>query len=104
MRATKGIHPPAGATTFLAVVDPSIVALGWLTLPLTLFGCLMIEATDFLIRKIEQLLQIRTKAGAPCLGPPTPKVVVRRGYVSVPEGFNFSEEEESLVQRLSSYI
>ncbi|KAI0166155.1 HPP family protein [Xylariaceae sp. FL1272] len=39
MGLTKTVHPPAGATALLAVVDDEAVALGWKLIPLVLLGC-----------------------------------------------------------------
>lgn len=98
MSLTTGLHPPAGATALLAVVDQSQVALGWKSLPFTVLGCILVHGTDFLLRKMEELPLLKKNAENCRI------VVVRPGNVSVPERFCLSEKEEMLLQRLSSRL
>lgn len=39
MALTVTVHPPAGATALLAVVDADLAALGWRLVPAVLLGC-----------------------------------------------------------------
>ncbi|RWA12159.1 hypothetical protein EKO27_g2944 [Xylaria grammica] len=39
MGLTKTVHPPAGATALIAVVDDRIVSVGWKLIPLALLSC-----------------------------------------------------------------
>ncbi|RDA94736.1 hypothetical protein CP533_6781 [Ophiocordyceps camponoti-saundersi (nom. inval.)] len=54
MNLTGTVHPPAGATALLAVVDPRLVSLGWLLLPIVLLGCALMLAVALLINNIER--------------------------------------------------
>ncbi|PFH58713.1 hypothetical protein XA68_13329 [Ophiocordyceps unilateralis] len=54
MNLTGTVHPPAGATALLAVVDPRLVALGWLLLPVVMLGCALMLAVALLVNNIER--------------------------------------------------
>ena len=54
MALTKTVHPPAGATALLAVVDPDIVHLGWFLIPVMLMGAVLMQAVALLINNIER--------------------------------------------------
>ncbi|AEO69700.1 5b41c616-110e-40d4-8b58-bb74dc44a562 [Thermothielavioides terrestris] len=54
MALTGTVHPPAGATALMAVLDPDVAALGWfLFLPL-LLGCILMLAVALLINNIQR--------------------------------------------------
>ncbi|KAK3301740.1 HPP family-domain-containing protein [Chaetomium strumarium] len=54
MALTGTVHPPAGATALMAVLDPSVSALGWfLFLPL-LLGCALMLAVALLVNNIQR--------------------------------------------------
>ncbi|RSL85826.1 hypothetical protein CEP52_016022 [Fusarium oligoseptatum] len=54
MALTKTIHPPAGATALLAVVDDRLLALGWFFIPVVLFNCTIMFAVALLINNIQR--------------------------------------------------
>ncbi|ROT35118.1 hypothetical protein SODALDRAFT_329291 [Sodiomyces alkalinus F11] len=54
MALTKTVHPPAGATALLAVVDDSIVDLGWFLLPVLLLGCALMLGTALVVNNIQR--------------------------------------------------
>ncbi|KAL1956232.1 hypothetical protein VTO42DRAFT_7492 [Malbranchea cinnamomea] len=54
MVLTKTIHPPAGSTALLAIVDPSIRGLGWFLLPVVLLSSVLIVATALVLNNIHR--------------------------------------------------
>ncbi|KAI1268376.1 HPP family protein [Xylariaceae sp. FL1019] len=52
MGLTNTIHPPAGATALLAVVDDQAVALGWKLIPLVLLGCTIMLSVALILNNI----------------------------------------------------
>lgn len=54
MGLTKTVHPPAGATALLAVVDNNLVAVGWLLVPVMLLGCALMLAIALLVNNLER--------------------------------------------------
>ncbi|KAK0391476.1 hypothetical protein NLU13_0977 [Sarocladium strictum] len=58
MALTKTVHPPAGATALLAVIDDSLVHLGWFLVPVMLLGCALMLVVALLINNIERTFPI----------------------------------------------
>lgn len=54
MALTKTVHPPAGATALLAVVDNGIVDLGWFFIPILLLGCAIMLACALLVNNLQR--------------------------------------------------
>lgn len=54
MALTKTVHPPAGATALLAVVDSSAVGIGWMLIPSMMLGCAVMLATALLVNNIQR--------------------------------------------------
>ncbi|KAF4589706.1 HPP family protein [Ophiocordyceps camponoti-floridani] len=54
MNLSGTVHPPAGATALLAVVDPRIVRLGWLLLPVIMLGCGLMLVLALLVDNIDR--------------------------------------------------
>ncbi|KAG5990098.1 hypothetical protein E4U43_004367 [Claviceps pusilla] len=54
MGLTKTVHPPAGATALLAVVDARLVQIGWFLLPVIMLGCALMLAVALLVNNIER--------------------------------------------------
>ncbi|KAM0424944.1 hypothetical protein ACHAPT_009745 [Fusarium lateritium] len=54
MALTKTIHPPAGATALLAVVDDRLLSLGWFFIPVVLFNCTIMFVVALLINNIQR--------------------------------------------------
>lgn len=54
MALTKTVHPPAGATALLAVVDPTLIQVGWFLIPVMLLGCALMLGAAMLINNIER--------------------------------------------------
>lgn len=58
MALTKTVHPPAGATALLAVIDEDVVHLGWFLVPVMLLGCGLMLVVALLINNIERTFPI----------------------------------------------
>lgn len=54
MALTGTVHPPAGATALLAVIEPKVVHLGWFLLPVILFTCLLIQSVALFVNNIQR--------------------------------------------------
>ncbi|KAF6817773.1 hpp family protein [Colletotrichum sojae] len=54
MALTKTVHPPAGATALLAVVDDEVVRLGWFLIPIVMLGCVVMLVTALVINNIQR--------------------------------------------------
>lgn len=54
MAVTGTIHPPAGATALLAVVDDSVAHLGWFLLPVILLGCILMQCVALFVNNIQR--------------------------------------------------
>ncbi|KAI0388269.1 HPP family protein [Xylariaceae sp. FL0594] len=52
MALTKTVHPPAGATALIAVVDDKVVRMGWRYIPLVLLGCSIMLALALILNNI----------------------------------------------------
>ncbi|KAI0881781.1 HPP family-domain-containing protein [Annulohypoxylon maeteangense] len=54
MALTGTVHPPAGATALLAVVDEGVAHLGWFLLPVVLLGCVLMQCVALLLNNIQR--------------------------------------------------
>ncbi|PNP46862.1 HPP family protein [Trichoderma gamsii] len=54
MALTKTVHPPAGATALLAVVDSTLIQVGWFLIPVMLLGCTLMLGAALLINNLER--------------------------------------------------
>ncbi|KAI1344138.1 HPP family protein [Xylariaceae sp. FL0016] len=52
MGVTKTIHPPAGATALIAVVDDTVIELGWDLVPLIILGCTIMTSVALIVNNI----------------------------------------------------
>jgi len=52
MALTKTVHPPAGATALIAVVDDKAVSMGWKFIPLVLLGASIMLALALILNNI----------------------------------------------------
>jgi CBS-domain-containing membrane protein len=53
MVLTKTVHPPAGATALLAVVDRTAASLGWRLIAVVIVGSLVMMGTALLVNNIQ---------------------------------------------------
>lgn len=58
MALTKTVHPPAGATALLAVVDNQLLGMGWLFIPLVLLSCALMLGVALIVNNIERQFPI----------------------------------------------
>lgn len=58
MALTGTVHPPAGATALLAVVDSDIAAMGWFLLPVIILGCVLMQGVALLLNNIQRRFPI----------------------------------------------
>lgn len=54
MALTGTIHPPAGATALMAVVDENVAKLGWFLLPVVMLGCGVMLVMALLVNNIQR--------------------------------------------------
>lgn len=54
MALTKTVHPPAGATALLAVVDDRLVRAGWFLLPVMILAVSIMLAVALIVNNIER--------------------------------------------------
>ncbi|KAK0736462.1 HPP family-domain-containing protein [Apiosordaria backusii] len=114
MALTGTVHPPAGATALMAVVDEDISNLGWYVLVPVSLGCGLMLVVALLVNNIQRRFPYywwspsetglgtdsETGAGEEA----DHEVVIRRGEVIIPEGITLRPEEvlwlETISQRL----
>ncbi|KAJ6790312.1 hypothetical protein PWT90_10547 [Aphanocladium album] len=58
MALTKTVHPPAGATALLAVVDNRLLGLGWFLIPVMVLGCALMISVALIINNLERRFPI----------------------------------------------
>lgn len=58
MALTKTVHPPAGATALLAVVDQGMLDLGWFLVPVVLLSCALMLAVALVLNNMERQFPI----------------------------------------------
>jgi hypothetical protein len=54
MAVTNTVHPPGGATALLAAIDPTVLAMGWMFIPLLLLGSILMLVIALLINNIQR--------------------------------------------------
>ncbi|KAK4093032.1 hypothetical protein Purlil1_2957 [Purpureocillium lilacinum] len=54
MALTKTVHPPAGATALLAVVDANLIRIGWFLIPVMMLGCALMLGVALLVNNVER--------------------------------------------------
>lgn len=54
MALTGTIHPPAGATALLAVMDAGVVRLGWFIIPVVLLDCMLMQCVALALNNIQR--------------------------------------------------
>jgi len=128
MALTKTVHPPAGATALLAVVDHAAVGIGWMLIPAMLLGCGVMLATALVVNNIQRrfpsywwtperlhsnvanILEAKpdlergqgTTSEDEGLG--SPNIVIQKGVVIVPPHIFLSPEEKAFLETLSNRL
>ena len=54
MAATDNVHPPAGATALIAVVDVPSRKLGWWMIPLVLLSCVIMMGVALILNNVQR--------------------------------------------------
>ncbi|KAI2624918.1 HPP family-domain-containing protein [Hypoxylon sp. NC1633] len=58
MALTGTVHPPAGATALLSVVDKNVAGLGWFLIPVILLGVVLMQCVALLLNNIQRRFPI----------------------------------------------
>lgn len=130
MVLTNTVHPPAGATSLLAVTNSQTAGLGWFLFPVMLLGIALMQAAALLINNIQRRFPLYWWTSQP-LAPPRQdeevnrhkdggttipsryeesltdeprRLVVKRGDVLVPDGVDLNEEERRVLMKLSERV
>jgi CBS-domain-containing membrane protein len=131
MGFTKTTHPPAGATALLCATEPSIMALGWLFLPMIILGTTLLLAVALLLNNIqrrfplywwtpadlsrpseddiERVARVQSeKEWARSSGFAEPEVVdaitINQGHIVVPEWVVLEDEERAILEILQTKL
>ncbi|KAI0460519.1 HPP family-domain-containing protein [Xylaria acuta] len=124
MDLTKTIHPPAGATALIAVIDDSAQSIGWKFIPLVLLGCGIMLFVALILNNVftrfpvywwtaSNLAAFPTKPlSDPSLGDEETAAKARSaeililpgGEVVVPKHIRLSPEEKLLLEQISSKL
>ncbi|KAF2993368.1 hypothetical protein E8E14_000508 [Neopestalotiopsis sp. 37M] len=129
MALTGTVHPPAGATALLAVVDSNVAGMGWFLLPVILLGCVLMQIVALLLNNIQRRFPLywwspgevgygwsarptpaeRTEKNDMCDSSRTEarashdtfeQLVVSREHIHVPESLHVTPEELALLETL----
>ncbi|KAI5922179.1 HPP family protein [Camillea tinctor] len=118
MGLTKTIHPPAGATALIAVIDEATIGLGWFLVPLVILGSSIMLSVALILNNIQRQYPIYWWTSADLKGSQVQQnddiasideekavsqhteVVVTRSQVAIPDGVMLSEEEKRVLQNL----
>ncbi|KAM0344739.1 hypothetical protein ACHAPU_007111 [Fusarium lateritium] len=58
MALTKTIHPPAGATALIAVVDDRVLDLGWFFIAVVVFNCTIMFGVALLVNNVQRVFPV----------------------------------------------
>ncbi|KAJ2987803.1 hypothetical protein NUW58_g4310 [Xylaria curta] len=119
MDLTKTIHPPAGATALIAVIDDNAVAIGWKLIPLVLLGCSIMLVVALALNNVFTRFPVYWWTASDLAAFPTKRlsesslgdeesgkaqpaqISILRGEVVVPEHIQLSPEEKLLLEQIS---
>ncbi|RYC60417.1 hypothetical protein CHU98_g5772 [Xylaria longipes] len=124
MDLTKTVHPPAGATALIAVIDDSAQSIGWKFIPLVLLGCSIMLSVALISNNIftrfpvywwtaNDLAAFPTKRlSDPSIGDEEAAakaqsgeiIILPGGEVVLPEHIRLSPEEKRLLEQISSIL
>ncbi|KAI8628719.1 HPP family protein [Xylariaceae sp. FL1651] len=122
MGLTNTVHPPAGATALIAVVDDRAVSIGWRLIPLTLLGCTVMLFVALLLNNLFGRFPLywwtASDLAASPVGPSSgsssgdeekarnnpAELVIIQGKVIMPEGIRLSAEERLVLERISNKL
>lgn len=132
MALTNTVHPPAGATSLLAVTNAQTSGLGWWLIPVMLLGIALMQAAALIINNIQRRYPLYWWTSHSLAPRPRPedlekthqkedevsipsnyeesltdeprRLVVARDEVHVPDGVFLSVQERRLLQELSERL
>ncbi|KAI0526427.1 HPP family-domain-containing protein [Xylaria bambusicola] len=121
MGLTKTIHPPAGATALLAVVDDRAVQIGWKLIPLALLSCSIMLIVALVLNNIFSRFPLYWWTAANLRSIPQEQLsglsvddeekgksqrfeIIIGDKIIVPEHIQLSAEERLLLEKLSSRL
>ncbi|KAJ5317666.1 hypothetical protein PENANT_c004G08371 [Penicillium antarcticum] len=129
MVLTNTVHPPAGATALLAVINPQTVGLGWFLIPVMMLGITLMLAAAVLINNVQGRYPLYWWTSHPLAArrmdlekiqhekPPSfprnyedsltdvpRRLVMERGDISVPDGVTLSVEETEVLEKISKRL
>ncbi|GAP87684.1 putative hpp family protein [Rosellinia necatrix] len=122
MDLTKTVHPPAGATALLAVVDDTAAGLGWRLIALVVLGCTIMLLVALLLNNIFSRFPVYwwTAGNLAALPAEQPsgsslgdeekaksqgtEIVIAQGEVTIPEHIQLTPEERLLLERISNKL
>lgn len=55
---TNTVHPPGGATALLAVIDPTIMGMGWIFVPLIVLGSLLMFLVALGVNNLQRVFPV----------------------------------------------
>ncbi|KAJ8125754.1 hypothetical protein O1611_g7883 [Lasiodiplodia mahajangana] len=120
MDLTKTVHPPAGATALIAVIDDNSVSIGWKYIPLVLLGCSIMLFVALILNNIFSRFPLYwwTASNLAALPAKQPsglsladeesgkaqpaEVTILQGEIVVPAHIRLSPEEKLLLEKISS--
>ncbi|CAJ2506322.1 Uu.00g004520.m01.CDS01 [Anthostomella pinea] len=122
MALTNTVHPPAGATALIAVVDLAVVDMGWFLIPVVILDCAIMMTVALILNNVCRRFPLywwtAEDLGRPRDEPsPRPssgdeekaaaqhaELIITRDVVLVPDHVRLSSEEQSLVEGLRSRL
>ncbi|KAI0879185.1 HPP family-domain-containing protein [Hypoxylon argillaceum] len=122
MDLTKTVHPPAGATALIAVIDDTVVSIGWKLIPLVLLGCSVMLLVALILNNIFTKFPLYWWTASDLATLPTKQlsglsfgdeeagkaqraeIVILHGEFVVPEHIRLSPEEKLLLEQISNKL
>ncbi|KAI1108314.1 HPP family-domain-containing protein [Nemania sp. NC0429] len=123
MEFTRTIHPPAGATALIAVIDDNAVKVGWKLIPLVLLGCSIMLAVALPLNNIlSRFPMYWWTESDPALFPEKqfigealgdeetgararpPGIVILQGRVIVPQHIQLDSTEKFILEQLANKL
>jgi HPP family len=93
MTMTNTVHPPGGATALLAVIDPTIVGMGWIFVPLMFLGSLLMFLVALGVNNLQRIFPVFWW---------TPRDVGWKSVDDVESGWQGKEEEGKKIERIEN--
>ncbi|KAI1172188.1 HPP family-domain-containing protein [Nemania sp. FL0916] len=119
MDLTNTVHPPAGATALLAVIDDSAVGIGWRLIPLVLLSCSIMlfvalivnnvftrfplywwTASELAARPAKELTGLSVGEEEMNEVQPT-KIIILQNDINVPDHIQLTPEERDMLEQIA---